>query len=1033
MTGCYYRELELWNVFIPQNVREVQEYLPQVFELPKEHLQKLNSKDQIESSEFETDELDELRRRYLEQETKNVLKIIDDKKTHNIVLLGDPGSGKSSLIQAVATRWANDVLSTGKCHELLLFVELKTYSQFKEKGQINDFIEYIKKGLGIPCEFDEAELINHLNSQNCCIFFDGLDEVFNPTLRDHVINSILLFSNTYSLTKIVLTSRVIGYKADKLRGAAFNHYMIQELNDDQISEFLEKWHNFTYSSSEKEKRDENHKRLIQAIKASPSIRELGGNPLLLTMMAILNRYRDLPRDRSDLYGECSKLLLQQWKVDEALEADPILAKDPLAVGFREKRAILRRLAREMQTGSAGSLGNIISGENLESIIHNELMRFDLKNSLSIARALITQLRFRNFILCYVGSDSYAFVHRTFLEFFCADDITHRFEHEKTISIDDLKQNYFEAHWNDETWHEVLCLVAGTIYFEEVENILRYLLTQEDPDNSFQHIFLAARCLGEIRKGSNIDAISDEIWDRISNLINFEFNFYIDYQDTEEIQKLTDIKIRAIRLCSSIWRSQGRTKTWLFNIIQTNVDDRIVNIALEEISRGWTGDHEVKTFLVSLLSRPRWNTSDMALKELERGWFDDPDVKTTIKTYILKNLDSDYSGRRMRMLVKHWKGDPEVLNILKQPSQNKNVTRINTQAFPIILEEWNNEVDLSTIFNDIQFPSSFRSRRSDYSPAAINFFRSKYSIQQMFKCISNPEISEFKKDEFIRILTLAYKNDPNTLPFLINLLSSTDQSSFRITIINQIANVGNEKPDVWDLLTKIIQSNGEYIEKWYAIQGLASNFKNRPGALEFFIEHFNSEKDSYLRYCILFNLIQNFKKNQIFFTFLKKAVNNDPHRFVRLAALEGLVHYWKDVPEVRNLILDHAQKDRSGEVRLGAVKGIMKLPKKDEEIKNVLLDRIKTDKMTEVRESAIKYLVRSWRHDNSNLILLRYLAKKDPNQYIRRAALREISRGWREDPGTKLLIEKISKTDYDGKVIRSATMELNRFCRKNKIK
>ena len=37
-TGCYYRELELWRVFVPQHVRECQEYLPQVLELPKEHL-----------------------------------------------------------------------------------------------------------------------------------------------------------------------------------------------------------------------------------------------------------------------------------------------------------------------------------------------------------------------------------------------------------------------------------------------------------------------------------------------------------------------------------------------------------------------------------------------------------------------------------------------------------------------------------------------------------------------------------------------------------------------------------------------------------------------------------------------------------------------------------------------------------------------------------------------------------------------------------------------------------------------------------
>jgi predicted NACHT family NTPase len=43
-------------------------------------------------------------------------------------------------------------------------------------------------------------------------------------------------------------------------------------------------------------------RLRKAINDSKSIAMLAGNPLLLTMMAILNRNQELPRDRVDLYG-----------------------------------------------------------------------------------------------------------------------------------------------------------------------------------------------------------------------------------------------------------------------------------------------------------------------------------------------------------------------------------------------------------------------------------------------------------------------------------------------------------------------------------------------------------------------------------------------------------------------------------------------------------------------------------------------------------------------------------------------------------
>ena len=40
-TGSAYNALRLWNIFVPQRVRECQEFTPQLYELPKEQLTKL--------------------------------------------------------------------------------------------------------------------------------------------------------------------------------------------------------------------------------------------------------------------------------------------------------------------------------------------------------------------------------------------------------------------------------------------------------------------------------------------------------------------------------------------------------------------------------------------------------------------------------------------------------------------------------------------------------------------------------------------------------------------------------------------------------------------------------------------------------------------------------------------------------------------------------------------------------------------------------------------------------------------------------
>jgi predicted NACHT family NTPase len=176
------------------------------------------------------------------------------------------------------------------------------------------------------------------------------------------------------------------------------------------------------------------------------------------MMAILNRTQDLPRDRVRLYEKCAELLLHQWKAQDAMDADPVLRGATL--DFADKRSLLLRVAYTMQSSEFGLAGNLIDERTLECTLTHGLTGMPNVRADRAARALIEHLRGRNFMLCSVGV-CYAFVHRTFLEYFCALEIRERFQTDQTLSIEQLKIEIF-AHWSDETWHEVLCLLAGMI-------------------------------------------------------------------------------------------------------------------------------------------------------------------------------------------------------------------------------------------------------------------------------------------------------------------------------------------------------------------------------------------------------------------------------------------------------------------------------------------------------------------------------------------------------------------------------------------
>ncbi len=324
--------------------------------------------------------------------------------------------------------------------------------------------------------------------------FDGLDEVFDPRQREDVITDIHRFTNDYPNVQVIVTSRVIGYKAQRLRYAEFRHFMLQDLESEQIQDFLHRWHQLTFNHATD--RDIKKERLQRAINESKAIAELAGNPLLLTMMAILNRNQELPRDRATLYEQASRILLHQWDVEAKLLT--VADIDPYTIDLKDKQEMLRQVAYKMQAAAKGLAGNSISKDDLENTLISYLENRGVDKQRKIARLMIEQLRERNFILCFLGADYYAFVHRTFLEFFCAWWFVWQFKETQALSIEQLKQEVFGKHWRDETWHEVLRLVAGMIDARFVGEILEFLMAENGEDEKFINLFFAAKCLAEVR-------------------------------------------------------------------------------------------------------------------------------------------------------------------------------------------------------------------------------------------------------------------------------------------------------------------------------------------------------------------------------------------------------------------------------------------------------------------------------------------------------------------------------------------------------
>ena len=523
-TGAYYSGVRLWSVFVPQSVRECHQYNPRLLEIPKEHQQRLLNAGEITATDLEEAERQDhrLRQEYFSQPLRPVLDVVDEAlarmPSHSgqkLVILGDPGAGKSSLIRYLALRWARIAEpSMRDTQPIPLVIDLREYGRWTCEGR-KGFVRFLEDG-PVWHEWPRGMLNRLLERPGRVLpLLDGLDEVFDVRTRDAVINDIQRLSSESAHTPILVTSRVVGYQPQRLRDAEFRHFMLQDLDADQIAGFVDRWHAETFDTEEQAapKRE----RLKKAIKDSKAIALLAGNPLLLTMMAILNRNQELPRDRADLYAQASRVLLHQWDTERALVDFPGARAD---VGLREKTEILRRVAFHMQAGPAGLKGNLIDGSTLTGLIEKYLLEeLHFDPARAAARAVVDHLRLRNFILCFVGAESYAFVHRTFLEYFCAAEFVHRFNVTKSLDIDGLI-TLFDEHCRQDEWREVLRLICGQIDVAFVGRIVERLATRTDLEKwdgrtPLPELPLAIGCFSEGRNISRLEHTGRLLFESVS--------------------------------------------------------------------------------------------------------------------------------------------------------------------------------------------------------------------------------------------------------------------------------------------------------------------------------------------------------------------------------------------------------------------------------------------------------------------------------------------------------------------------------------
>lgn len=353
-------------------------------------------------------------------------------KPRKLVILGVPGSGKSTVLKAITVSLCTKSKVLGflpyEGKKIPVFVELRNISDRCTRLE-DAILEQVGFEVGTP---EYNTLLNLLDKGRCIVLLDALDEV--PSNRqEHVASLVDDFGRRFHKNFLILSCRSTIYNFTLENFSAIE---ISDFDNTQKDEFVDKW--FGAKDS---------KQLAIGVKTSlkteKGLSDISTNPLLLSLLCILfeNDY-SLTSQRALVYKRCIEVLIREWDTSRKFRRDSRYER----LSDDKRIAILAELACSFFKDNQ----RYFSEEELLTRLSGVCSDFGIDSE--NARDLLREIESHHGILLRVSAGLYGFSHYTIQEFLTAH---HYFIHQKVSDIVD-------SFVKDTRWREVYLFAGGLL-------------------------------------------------------------------------------------------------------------------------------------------------------------------------------------------------------------------------------------------------------------------------------------------------------------------------------------------------------------------------------------------------------------------------------------------------------------------------------------------------------------------------------------------------------------------------------------------